>query len=139
MLLIRISWTKGLGISSAFALIGEAATSSATAAAHLKRAQYRIGRPHRPATASGPTRPRVRTERDPSLLRLSHSRESDSTVPAADLHRKLAGNLTPDSRWLPRAAVQVDAPMYPASALRRSRLHIPCAVSRPGTRCSGLC
>ena len=96
MLLISTSWTKGLGISSACALVGEAATSSATAA-HRKRAQYRIGRPHRPATASGPARPRVRTEPDPSPGRLSHSCENGSTV-AADLHRKLADHLMPDSR-----------------------------------------
>src|SRR5437867_8884280 len=92
MLLISTSWTKGLGMSSACALVEEIATSSATAAAHRKRAQYRIGRPHRPAMASGAAQPRVRTEPDPSLRRLSHSCEIGSTVPA-DLHREAGGHL----------------------------------------------
>ena len=106
MLLISTSWTKGLGISSALRPDAEAATSSATAAAHLKRAQYRIRTT--PSTCDGigggPTpRPNgTRVHRFGDCLTVD---EDGSTVPA-DLHRKLADRLTPDSRWLPRATVR---------------------------------
>ena len=76
-------------------------------------------------------KPRARIRSRSGRGRRFEPRLSSMLRDLADLHRKLADHLMPDSRWLPRATVRVDAPMYPASALHRSRLHIRCAVPRP--------